>query len=189
MQNKRGVHACHFVRVFGGGSMDEPLSDSDIAIAVANLQWWKTQSELHNWSTRIALETHGGFSSSQRCLQLQESFGSPLEIIWDTHHTWKLGNESAMQTWEQIGSMIRHVHIKDSVSVPSARHPYSYCLLGEGEFPADDVFSVLADNNYDGVVSVEWERKWHPYLADLDAALESLKTSRWRSTSNTTSAT
>jgi sugar phosphate isomerase/epimerase len=170
-----------FVRVFGGGSMDEPLTERDLAEAVENLNWWKSQSDQNQWKTRIALETHTGFSSSDRCLQLQDAFGSPIDIIWDTHHTWKLGNESADETWSKMGSMVCHIHIKDSVSVPSARHPYSYCLLGEGEFPADDVFNVLKTNNFKGVVSLEWERKWHPYLDDLDTALQSLKTSGWES--------
>jgi len=140
-----------FVRVFGGGSMDEPLAQNDLAEAAGNLKWWNEQREKNAWSTNIALETHGGMSSGE----------------------------------EQIGSMVKHVHIKDSVSVPSARHPYSYCLLGEGEFPAGDVFAVLRDNQFDGVVSLEWERKWHPYLPDLDAALESLKNAGWRAASNT----
>lgn len=170
-----------FVRVFGGGSMDEPLTESDLAEAVENLNWWKSHSDQNQWKTRLALETHTGFSSSDRCLQLQDAFGHPIDIIWDTHHTWKLGNESAMETWNKMGGMVCHIHIKDSVSVPSARHPYSYCLLGEGEFPADDVFNVLRSNNFKGVVSLEWERKWHPYLDDLDTALQSLKTSGWES--------
>ena len=173
-----------FIRAFGGGSMEEPLSESDLAIAVENLQWFARQRAENQWTTQIALETHGGFSSAERCVQLQQAYGSPLDIIWDTHHTWKLGNESAQQAWDQIGAMVRHVHIKDSVSVPSARHPYSYCLIGHGEFPADEVFGVLNDNDYNGVVSLEWERKWHPYLADLDAALQSLATSGWRSISH-----
>ena len=77
--------------------------------------------------------------------------------------------------------MIQHIHIKDSVSVPSARHPYSYCLPGKGEFPVVDTYNVLRDNNYTGVVSLEWERKWHPYLPDLDNALTVLADSGWRS--------
>ena len=173
------------IRVFGGGSMSERLSDSDMQTAVDNLRWWKQQREQHQWKTDIALETHGGFSSGERCLRLQELFGGPLAVIWDTHHTWKLGDESATQTWDQLAAMIQHIHIKDSVSVPSERHPYSYCLLGKGEFPADDVFKVLHDNNYNGIVSLEWERKWHPYLDDLGTALQSLETSGWQSAANT----
>lgn len=170
-----------YIRVFGGGSMSEPLTQSDIAAATQNLHWWKRQREKHEWVTQIALETHDGFSSAERCLQLQDAFGSPVHVIWDTHHTWKMGNESAEDTWEQIAFMIRHVHIKDSISVPSSRHPYSYVLPGQGEFPVDDVWSVLSENNYRGIVSLEWERKWHPYLPDLDTALTALTESGWRS--------
>ena len=172
--------AVPIIRVFGGGSMDEPLSTSDLETAVENLQWWKKQREDHQWKTQIALETHGGFSSSERCLRLQESFGEPVDIIWDTHHTWKLANESAQQTWDQIGPMVRHLHIKDSNPVPSARHPYSYVLTGAGNFPVADVFNILSDNNYEGIVSLEWERKWHPYMPDLDTALDVLDESGWR---------
>ena len=173
-----------FIRVFGGGKMSEPLTEGDMATAVANLRWWKEQRAAHNWKTDIALETHGGFSSGKRCVQLQEAYGGPLAVIWDTHHTWKLGGESAAQTWELIAPMIQHIHIKDSTPIPSARHPYSYVLPGEGDFPVDEVFDLLAANDYSGVVSLEWERKWHPYMTDLGTALETLKTAGWRSATN-----
>lgn len=170
-----------FIRVFGGGSMDVPLSKDDLKVATENLHWWNEQRETHRWSSRIALETHDGFSSAKRCLELQGAFGGPIEVIWDTHHTWKQGNESAEQTWEKMSPLIRHIHIKDSISVPSARHPYSYVLPGKGEFPAGDVFKILRENDYKGVVSLEWERKWHPYLPDLDIALSALVESGWKS--------
>lgn len=169
------------IRVFGGGDMETPLSQSDFDSAVENLQWWQQQRKENNWKTDIALETHGGFSSGQRCVKLQEALGGPLDIIWDTHHTWKLGNETAAQTWDLIGDMVKHLHIKDSISKPSARHPYSYVLPGQGEFPVVETYKVLRDNNYDGIVSLEWERKWHPYMPDLATALTELTQSGWRS--------
>ena len=169
------------IRVFGGGSMSEPLTPADMETATNNVKWWNAQKEEHQWKTEIALETHGGFSSSARCLKLQETLNSPLNIIWDTHHTWKLANESAIETWEQLGPMIKHIHIKDSIPVPSARHDYSYVLPGAGEFPVADVFNLLLDSNFDGIVSLEWERKWHPYMPDLDTALIALEESGWKS--------
>lgn len=169
-----------YIRVFGGGKMAESLSDKDLSTAVENLNWWKKQREKNEWMTRIALETHDGFSSGERCLQLIEALGRPIDIIWDTHHTWKMGGENSEQTWDQIAPLICHVHIKDSISAPSARHPYTYVLPGEGEFPATEVFETLRTGHYQGVVSLEWERKWHPYLPDLDVALQALGTSGWR---------
>ena len=169
-----------YIRVFAGGDMSDSLTDQDLDKAAADLEWWHQNRDKNGWKTKLALETHSGFSSAQRCLMLQSHAGIPLDIIWDTHHTWKMGNETLQETWDQIGPLVRHVHIKDSISVPSARHPYSYVLPGSGEFPAGEALDLLAGNGYRGVVSLEWERKWHPYLPPLDQALKALVSNGWR---------
>lgn len=169
-----------YIRIFGGGSMEKDLTGEELTRAAASLDWWENIRQQNGWQTRLVLETHDGFSSGQRCLLLQKYARKPLDIIWDTHHTWKLGGETASQTWDQIAHMIRHVHIKDSISVPSARHPFTYVLPGTGEFPAQEVLSILRENRYRGVVSLEWERKWHPYLPSLDQALDALVSSGWK---------
>ncbi|MGE4489065.1 MAG: sugar phosphate isomerase/epimerase family protein [Kiritimatiellales bacterium] len=169
-----------YIRIFGGGTMSEPLSVEGLHTAVDTLNWWQDLRAQNEWTTNLALETHDGFSSGKRCRQLQDAVGFMPPIIWDTHHTWKAGCESAEETWRQIGPHIKHVHIKDSISVPSARHPYTYVLPGQGEFPARETLALLQENGYAGVVSLEWERKWHPYLPDLDTALNALETSGWR---------
>jgi sugar phosphate isomerase/epimerase len=74
-------------------------------------------------------------------------------------------------TWRAIRGHVVHVHVKDSVSVPSARHPFSYVLPGEGEFPMTPLKAELRAANFSGPVSLEWERMWHPYLPPLDEAL------------------
>ncbi|MDF7807850.1 TIM barrel protein [Pontiellaceae bacterium B12219] len=170
-----------YIRAFGGSTMATPLTKEDLDLAVASFQWWEEIRLKNGWETKLALETHCGFSSSDRCLQLQKHLGHPIDIIWDTHHTWKYGKESAQDTWNQLAPQIRHVHIKDSISVPSARHPYSYVLPGTGEFPASEVLNLLASHNFDGIVSLEWERKWHPYMTTLNEALESLVSNHWKS--------
>lgn len=170
-----------YIRAFGGGSMAEPLSTAELGEAAENLRWWHRIRRENGWGARLALETHDGFSSARRCLALQEVVEQPLDIIWDTHHSWKLGGESPQETWKLIAPLVRHVHIKDSISVPSARHPYTYVLPGTGEFPANEVFGVLRENHYPGVVSLEWERKWHPYMPPLGEALEALVSNGWKS--------
>ena len=160
--------------------MAEPLKNQQLDKAAANLAWWHQLRNKEGWQTKLALETHDGFCSAHRCLQLQAYANIPLDIIWDTHHSWKLGGETLQETWDQMGSLVRHVHIKDSISVPSARHPYSYVLPGEGEFPARKALDLLANNNYQGIVSLEWERKWHPYMPPLDQALDALGSNGWR---------
>ena len=172
-----------YIRVFGGGSMAEELSTEDLDHAAASLDWWNTLRTKNGWSTQLAMETHDGFSSGARCRQLCEYIEGTLDIIWDTHHTWKLGGESPQETWDAIAPIIRHVHIKDSLPEPSARHPYTYVLPGTGEFPAHDILQLLHKQNYTGIVSLEWERQWHPYLPTLDEALQASQTANWRTRS------
>ena len=37
-----------------------------------------------------------------------------------------------------------------------------------------DLFNLLAEVRFEGPVSLEWERQWHPYLKPLDEALRQL---------------
>jgi sugar phosphate isomerase/epimerase len=172
-----------YIRVFGGSDMADPLTAQGLDSASSSLQWWNDHRTRNKWNVRLALETHSGFSSSERCLKLSEHANEPIDIIWDTHHTWKYGNETPAQTWDHLSHLIRHVHIKDSVPIPSARHAYSYVLPGAGDFHAKDVLALLTKNNYAGIVSLEWERKWHPYMPSLDEALDALVSSQWKNDS------
>ena len=100
-------------------------------------------------------------------------------ILWDAHHTWKKGGEDPLVTWRAIRASVVHVHVKDSVSVPSARHPFTYVLPGAGEFPMAPLRAELRAAGFAGPVSLEWERLWHPYLPSLDAALTAATHNRW----------
>lgn len=69
--------------------------------------------------------------------------------------------------------------MKDSVSRPSARLPYNYTLPGQGEFPMPALRRVLEAGGYAGVLSLEWERMWHPALPPLDEALAAAAAASW----------
>lgn len=169
-----------FIRVFGGGKWEEPVTDAKWERAAKNLSWWTKSKREKGWKADVLIETHDAFSGSKECLDLFERTGTNLPILWDTHHTWKLAGENPRETWEKIGEHVRHVHIKDSISQPSGRHPYTYVPIGEGEFPWQEIIAILTEANYQGVVSIEWEKLWHPYLEPLESALEKArKTGLW----------
>src|SRR5205085_2226853 len=44
-------------------------------------------------------------------------------------------------------------------------------LLGEGEVPVRDMLGLLSAGGYQGWVSVEWEKRWHPEIAEPEVAL------------------
>jgi len=168
-----------YVRVFGGGTWEKSLTDADFAIAVEFINWWRQEKTARQWEVELLLETHDAFSGSGPCLKLNRLLAQPLRLIWDSHHTWRIGGESPESTWKQIGSLVRHVQVKDSVDRPSARHPYTYVLPGEGEMPLSEVMGVLVREGFSGFVSLEWERFWHPYLPPLRDALAVLQTQDW----------
>jgi sugar phosphate isomerase/epimerase len=63
---------------------------------------------------------------------------------------------------------IRHVHIKD---LRRDQDAWKYVLPGEGDFPLLELKAVLQDLQYDRFLSFEWEKKWHPEIADAEIAL------------------
>jgi sugar phosphate isomerase/epimerase len=49
--------------------------------------------------------------------------------------------------------------------------------MGQGEMNAEGLTQLLVDSNYSGILSLEWERMWHPYLDPIELALENLNKS------------
>ena len=138
-----------------------------------------TGKKVHGWRVELLLETHDGFSASGPCRDLLARLREPIGIIWDSHHTWRLGGESPRESWSQLSKWIRHVHVKDSIAKPSARHPFTYVLPGDGETPLGEIVEVLREHHFTGMVSLEWERLWHPYLPPLREALTRLQAQPW----------
>ncbi|MCR5690359.1 MAG: AMP-binding protein [Clostridiales bacterium] len=101
----------------------------------------------------LLVETCGVYSDSRRLCGLLDSFArDDVQALWNVHDTWRFGGESAEQTVTNLGAYIKHVHVKDSVASDGA---VRYCLMGEGELPAELVFDALRSVNFDGFVSFE----------------------------------
>ncbi len=116
--------------------------------------------------------------SAAPCLALNVAADNDISILWDAHHTWRKGGEDPLETWAAIQPLVKHVHFKDSIGKPSARHPFTYTDLGQGEFALGPLLDQLRADGFRGPVSLEWERKWHPYLAPLEDALAQLQAHR-----------
>lgn len=160
-----------WLRVFGGGEWGAPLTAERAATASSHRAWWSELRAARGWTIDLVFEIHDAFSGTAQILELFERTGGPLPLLWDTHHTWKIAGEAPAATWSALAPHVRHVHLKDSVSTPSPRHAYTYVAPGEGEFPVAATLALLADAGFPGVVSLEWEKQWHPNLAPLDSVL------------------
>ena len=142
-----------YVRVFGNHFVtdDEETEIADIAAQLRSLCIKAKESGIG-----ILLEVHGDFNTSERILKTAdyvncENFG----IIWDIAHS----REDPELFWNKTKHLIRHMHIKDSIQS-------ELCNTGEGTLPVAAIVRMLKKDNYNGYLSFEWEKRWHPELRD-----------------------
>jgi sugar phosphate isomerase/epimerase len=147
------------LRVFDGSKTNDETSTTIMADRV---DWWQQLRARSGWQSDIMIEIHDSLFTAAANLALIAK-APAARILWDSHHTWKRGGEDPVTTWRAIATHVVHIHVKDSISMPSARHPFTYVLPGEGEFPTGPIMELLG-KEYAGVVSLEWEKLWHPYL-------------------------
>ena len=166
------------LRVFDGGGK-AGLTEADLAEALGTLSWWNTLRSEKGWRTDLMIETHDALTTTPALLRFLTAAPAGTGILWDTHHTWRIGGENPADTWAAIRSSVVHLHVKDSVSAPADRHPYTYVPPGQGEFPMSGLRDALTRDACTVPVSLEWERHWHPKLAPLDEALASAADRRW----------
>lgn len=163
------------LRVFDGG---QALDEGELQDAVQTVNWWRERRAASGWKVDLMVETHNSLLTAPRLRRFLEA-APGTGILWDTHHTWRRGGEDPAVTWHAIRDHVCHVHVKDSVSVPGAKLPYTYVLPGRGEFPMPRLRELLAADRFRGPVILEWERMWHPELLPLEEALSAAQRSAW----------
>jgi sugar phosphate isomerase/epimerase len=151
-----------YLRVFGGEIPDgetRPEATKRAAEKLARLGRRAAQRGL-----RVLLETHDAFSSGAHAAQLLSEAGDEgTGVIWDFHHPVRMG-ETPAQTARLIGTRTYHVHVKD------AKRDGALTLMGEGDIPTKDLLAELHKLGYQGFISLEWEKAWHPEIADPEIA-------------------
>ena len=111
----------------------------------------------------ILLKTSGIFADTGRLRRFLEHFASDeLGALWDMHHPYRDFGESADTTIKNLGTYVRHVHLRDS------DNDGSYNLIGEGTMPVRDMMRALSSINYDGFISLEWKPEWMEDLTDRE---------------------
>ena len=111
----------------------------------------------------LLIKTSGIYADTARLRQLLESYASDwLGALWDMHHPYRDFGESADTTIKNLGTYVKHVHLRDS----DDKHTYN--LIGEGNMPVADMIRALASINYDGFISLEWKPEWMEDLQDRE---------------------
>jgi sugar phosphate isomerase/epimerase len=159
-----------YVRVFGGKAQSDnaPVPDDPTKARVA-----AGLRELGQYagpkSVTVIVESHDHFTSSATLKDVLKAADSEhVGLLWDAHHTFAASNEEPEFTVKQLGPWIRHTHLKDSVGKGEDR---KYVLTGTGNVPIERQIKALQSIGYKGFYCFEWEKVWHPDLADPEIAI------------------
>jgi len=155
------------IRVFGEKiqpGADRASTRAWIVDAISALGERVAASGIEVW-----LETHGDFASASATAEiLAESRSPKLGAVWDPANCFLESGERPQEGASLLGPRIRHVHIKDLRQNSEGWKP---ALTGDGDFPLPEVRSALGQLDYHFFASFEWEKKWHPEIADAKIAL------------------
>jgi sugar phosphate isomerase/epimerase len=150
------------VRVFGGamgsGQLQAAARVLEAALPIAE-----------RLGVAIGVETHDAFSASSVLAELLALVPSPrVGAVWDSHHPHRMG-ETPDQVYANLAPRILLAQVKDARLVPG--EGWQLVLLGQGEVPVRDMLGLLEAGGYPHWVSVEWEKRWHPEIAEPEVAL------------------
>ena len=182
---------CPYIRVFGGpypvNFTDKPKSEPFIEAYRAQLPPEKTRGLTREmcdaglmdclgkigeiglrYGVMPLMETHDDFCSGKVVRRLIDGCGSDnIGILWDCLHPFRYGLD-LRETYAAVKDKIHYVHMKDAKDLT----PWGFtpCLVGEGQMDLQTAVSILKENDYQGYVCFEWEKQWHPQIADPEVA-------------------
>lgn len=155
------------VRTFGGNVPDGVTIEQAVDWVADGIRAVLPDAE--RYGVTVMLETHDAFCRGADVARVLAQVDHPhFQAIWDVHHPYRMG-ESIEETWRWIGARVGHVHLKDARRREDGS--WELVLMGEGEVPNHAVIKLLWANGYQGDLSIEWEKKWHPEIEEPEVAL------------------
>ncbi|MCS7484080.1 sugar phosphate isomerase/epimerase family protein [Umezawaea endophytica] len=120
--------------------------------------------DLRSSGVRLLVETHDSHLTGEAAVRLVEPFGEPdlVAVLWDALHPWRGGEEPA-RTREVLGEYLGYFQVKDADVELTPVAP------GRGLVPLAECGELLS--GWSGWVSLEWEKAWHPEVAEVDEPL------------------
>jgi len=154
-----------FIRVFGGaipGGLSYVTAVSRAAERLSRMGDYAGPR-----GVTVLLETHDDFVRTDLLRRvLEASDHSAVGALWDIHHPWRIAGLPVAEAWETLKPWIKSVDLKDSITDPSSRLGYRYVELGKGEVPLPEALRLLKDGGYNGWLTFEWEKRWHPDISE-----------------------
>lgn len=158
---------CPYVRVFPNKFPKDRTKDQTIQTVAENLLTLGKYAKERNIT--VLLETHGDFSGSDDILKVMKAVSHPnIALVWDISNMWTITKESPQEVYKKLKKYILHTHIKDA---KLNGDKLQYSLLGQGDVPIFEAIDILHKDGYKGYYSFEWEKLWHPEIAEPEIAI------------------
>jgi sugar phosphate isomerase/epimerase len=158
---------CPYIRVFPNNfpkDQDKNTTMTLIAKGLSHLGDYAKDKKV-----MVLMETHGEvvmMNDIEKIMQLASN--SNVGLVWDVANMWAVTREAPAEVYQKLKKYIHHTHIKDLKLVDGKDQ---YTLLGQGEIPIFQAIDVLYKGGYKGYYSFEWEKLWHPEIAEPEIAL------------------
>ena len=118
----------------------------------------------------VALETHGDFARTEATVEIVALVNHPrVKLIWDVANSVAAGDSIAV-----AGQTVQRFSVTFTCEMHGLwPRPNTGCR----SWPAPVKFllrkrsAVIEELNYDGYVSFEWEKYWHPEIEEPEVAL------------------
>ena len=152
-----------FIRVFGNNlTEDKEACFERVGTALAEISDFAAEQ-----GVTVLLEIHGDYNSIENVTPVLNIVGNRkgFGIIWDIAHSDRVYGENWESFYELIRPYIKHIHLKD--------HKDGVLTLpGEGTIPIRPIVDRLVADGYTGYFSLEWEKKWHPEIGNIEPAMD-----------------
>lgn len=158
---------CPYVRVFPN-KIPQGENKPDVITRIAS-GLNELGSYAHTSGVKVLMETHGDLVASDDVAAVMNAVDhANTGLVWDVANMWSVTRESPADVFRKLKRFILHTHIKDLRVVNGN---YVYELPGRGEVPIFDAVDLMRRDGYNGYFSFEWEKLWHPDIADPEIAL------------------
>ncbi len=124
---------------------------------------------------RVGLETHGDFArghAAAEIIRLVDQWN--VGLIWDVANALAAG-DSIEESARAVAPYLMHVHLRDAHPVEGREH-WLPVLAGRGAVSFAEPIDALHGLAYQGYISFEWEKYWHPEIEEPEVAFEDFAT-------------
>lgn len=153
------------IRIFGGNPRQaaipqDYMSRSAAAIAAALQE--------DDSGVVVLLQNHIGSYSAKESLQLIKEAGSDrCGLVFSPDHCVLMG-ETLSDLYPLLQPVVRQLYIADVIK---NGNEYRSTLPGKGCVPFKEAYESLGGKDFDGWITLKWEKIWHPELEEPEVAL------------------